>query len=92
MQKANIFVQQQQKRNNAQHMTFLNFCCMFEAGSFDEEVMSDERFVGLCRDENGMLQVHAEFVYDVASYEQRVSNSVACKCDEEEQMGKGWVL
>jgi hypothetical protein len=75
-----ICKQQAAQRKQAQRYSELDFNCLFDSSSFDEEVETDERWLGLVRDENGMLQVYAEFVFDGA-------------VDEDgERMGMGWYL
>lgn len=54
-----------EQRKNAQHYDeSCDFLGMFEADSFDEEVETDVCWQGFVRDEAGMLQLTAEFVYD----------------------------
>lgn len=54
-----------EQRKHAKHYAeSCDFMGMFEADSFDEEVETDVMWLGLVRDENGVLQVYAEFVYD----------------------------
>jgi hypothetical protein len=61
----NITQQQRAARKQAQHYNeSVDFLGMMEAGSFDEEVEDGTRWVGLTRDEAGILQVYAEFVWD----------------------------
>ena len=61
----NIAQLQQNARNAAQHYEeSVDFLGTMEADSFDEEVEDGTRWVGLVRDEQGTLQVYAEFVYD----------------------------
>jgi hypothetical protein len=61
--------QQQQARSNAQHYDeSCEYMGMMEAGSFDEEVVEEGvRWQGLCRDDNGMLQVYAEYTWDAGA-------------------------
>ena len=62
-----ITAQQATARSKAQHYDeSCEFMGMFEAGSFDEEVEDSTRWLGLTRDDTGILQVYAEFVYDDA--------------------------
>jgi hypothetical protein len=82
MAQLDLVVRQNKARNEAQHYEEdCEFYGMFEAGSFDEEVTCDLYWVGLTRDESGMLQVEAEYRYDVAQLD-GVSNTA----------GKGWWL
>lgn len=45
------------------------FMGLFDADSFDEEVETDACWMGFNRDEHGMLQLCAEYVYDDATCE-----------------------
>ena len=75
-----IFDAQTAARSKAERYSYLDFTCMFDGTSFDEEVETDKGWMGLCRDESGMLQVHAELVYDG-------------EVDADgERMGTGWYL
>jgi hypothetical protein len=57
--------QQQAARKQAQHYSeSCEFMGMMGADDFDEEVEDGTQWLGLVRDENGMLQVHAQYVYD----------------------------
>lgn len=40
-----------------------DFMCLFDADSFDEEVETDLYWQGFIRDESGMLQLVAEYIY-----------------------------
>jgi len=76
-------IRQQQRAARADASYYYRRCDfmgMMGAGEFDEEVDCGERWVGLVRDEHGMLQVHAEYVYD------KDSN------DELRDAGTGWFL
>lgn len=65
------------QRANAQHYDeSCEFFGLFEADSFDEEVETDVCWMGFVRDENNMLQLHAEYVYD----------------DAQREAGRGWWL
>ena len=41
-----------------------DFLGMFSADEFDEEVETDERWMGFVRNEQGLLELAAEYVYD----------------------------
>jgi hypothetical protein len=74
-----IHAQQQKAIANAQHYDeSINFYSLFEAGSFDEEVQHSGGWLGLCRDEMGMLQVYAQYTRDAV--------------DTGEESGTGWAL
>lgn len=54
-----------EQRKNAKHYEqSCDFLGMFDADSFDEEVETDAVWMGLVREEDGMLHVYAEYVYD----------------------------
>ena len=53
-----------------------DFLCLFSADEFDEEVETDERWMGFVRNEQGLLELAAEYVYD----------------GEGEDSGTGWWL
>jgi hypothetical protein len=61
-----ITQQQAAAKQKAQKYTFLDFCSM-GSDDFDEDVMMHGRWLGLCRDDAGILQVYAEFVFDDAN-------------------------
>ena len=75
-----IHAQQTAARNSATVMNFLDFTSLFDGNTFDEEVSTDTQFIGLVRDENGMLQVYAEFTYNGETDE------------DGERMGLAWSL
>jgi hypothetical protein len=79
-----IFKQQAAAKQNAQRGNFLDFCCAGDGTDFDEEVMTDTSFLGLVRNEYGMLELHAEFVFDKALNER--------SADDSENMGTWWWL
>ena len=59
-----------QQRATAQHYDeSCEFMGLFEAGSFDEEVETNARWMGFVRDADGMLQLTAEYVYDDDAHE-----------------------
>ena len=75
----NVHAQQVAAKAKAQHyVNDVDFYGMLEAGSFDEEVKHSEGWLGLCRDEQGMLQVYAQYTYDAV--------------DVGEGSGTGWWL
>lgn len=52
-------------RKSAKHYErSCDFMGMFDGDSFDEEVETDAMWLGLVREEDGLLHVYAEFVYD----------------------------
>lgn len=58
------------QRETAQHYDeSCEFMGLFEAASFDEEVETDVCWMGFVRDENGMLQLTAEYVFDAGQYD-----------------------
>ena len=70
---------QNEARSKAQHYNeSCEFYGMFGANSFDEEVLHSKGWMGLVRDEDGMLQVYAEYVLD--------------DIDTGDESGTGWWL
>lgn len=56
-----------QLRAHAEHYAeSCEFMGLFDARTFDEEVNTDVCWMGFVRDEQGELQLHAEFIYDAA--------------------------
>jgi hypothetical protein len=65
MQQQEFYAAQRAARANARHYDeSCDFYGMMEAGTFDEEVQHADGWLGLIRDESGMLQVYAEYVND----------------------------
>ena len=58
-------MQHKQQRANATHYTrSVDFFELFDISTFDEEVTTDVCWMGFVRDEDGMLQLAAEYIYD----------------------------
>jgi hypothetical protein len=74
-----LLTRQKQARAKAQHYDeSCDFLGMFEADSFDEEVVHAGGCLGLNRDDDGILQVYMEYVYDAV--------------DTGDESGTGWWL
>ena len=74
-----LLAMQKKARAKAEHYDeSCEFLGMMEADSFDEEVLHSRGWLGLNRDDDGLLQVYAEYVYD--------------EVDTGSESGKGWWL
>ena len=74
-----LLAAQKAARATAEHYDeSCEFLGMMEADSFDEEVVHSRGWMGLNRDDSGLLQVYAEYVYD--------------EVDTGDESGTGWWL
>ena len=67
-------------RAQAELVNFLDFTCLFEADSFDDELEDGTKWQGLVQGDDGEMLVYAEMVYNGEVNE------------DGEKMGMGWYI